>query len=104
MPCAPGPGRVRHPGERRRALPEPPTAGNPFGRMWSWQHGRAPRRTVRSRGAGHAGGGEMDRDAAARWEETLIADLREHDGRPSAGPLAGQTLMVMYSTGARSGE
>ena len=38
------------------------------------------------------------------WEEALIADLREHDGKPSFGPLAGQPIMVMYSKGAKSGE
>ena len=38
------------------------------------------------------------------WEENLIADLRAHGGRPSAGPLAGHPLLLMYSTGARSGE
>jgi deazaflavin-dependent oxidoreductase (nitroreductase family) len=43
-------------------------------------------------------------DDAKAWEETLIADLREHDGRPSFGPLAGQPILVMYSKGAKSGE
>lgn len=38
------------------------------------------------------------------WEDTLIADLREHEGRPTIGPLAGQPLLVMYAIGAKSGE
>lgn len=37
------------------------------------------------------------------WEESLIADLRAHGGRPSQGPLAGHPLLLMFSTGARSG-
>jgi deazaflavin-dependent oxidoreductase (nitroreductase family) len=46
----------------------------------------------------------MTVDARNAWEESLIADMREHDGRPSSGPLAGRPLLVMYSTGAKSGE
>ena len=38
------------------------------------------------------------------WEEQLIADIRAHGGRPSGGPLAGHPLLIMISTGARSGE
>ncbi len=38
------------------------------------------------------------------WEESLIADLRANGGRPSSGPLAGHPLLVMWSTGAVSGE
>lgn len=38
------------------------------------------------------------------WEESLIADLRANGGRPSEGPLAGHSLLLMYSTGAKSGE
>ncbi|HLX35735.1 MAG TPA: nitroreductase/quinone reductase family protein [Candidatus Limnocylindrales bacterium] len=37
------------------------------------------------------------------WEDNLIADLRANGGRPSSGPLKGQTLLVMMSTGAKSG-
>ena len=44
-----------------------------------------------------------DADAAA-WEEMLIADLRAHGGRPSAGPLEGHPLALLFSTGAKSGE
>ena len=49
-------------------------------------------------------GGSWDPAAANAWEEALIADLRANGGRPSGGPLAGQTLLVLYSTGAKSGE
>ena len=38
------------------------------------------------------------------WETALIDDLRAHGGKPSQGPLAGQPLMLMYSTGAKTGE
>ena len=41
---------------------------------------------------------------AASWEEALIADLRANGGRPSEGPLAGHPLLLMFSTGAKSGE
>lgn len=41
---------------------------------------------------------------ANTWEEQLIADLRTNGGRPSQGPLAGNPLMVLYTTGAKSGE
>jgi deazaflavin-dependent oxidoreductase (nitroreductase family) len=37
------------------------------------------------------------------WEDALIADLRAHGGRPSAGPLKGHPLLIMISTGAKSG-
>lgn len=42
--------------------------------------------------------------AANAWEEALIADLRAHGGRPSGGPLAGQPLLLMWSTGAKTGK
>jgi deazaflavin-dependent oxidoreductase (nitroreductase family) len=48
---------------------------------------------------------EIDADAAANaWEEALIADMRANGGRPSGGPLAGQPLLLMWSTGAKSGK
>ena len=43
-------------------------------------------------------------DEVNAWEEALIADIREHDGRPTSGPLSGHPLMLMYSKGAKSGE
>ena len=53
---------------------------------------------------------ETNRETAARsadedaWEEMLIADLRANGGRPSQGPLQGHPIIVLYSTGAKSGE
>ena len=41
---------------------------------------------------------------AAAWEEQLIADMRAHGGRPSGGPMAGKPILLMFSTGAKTGE
>lgn len=41
---------------------------------------------------------------AQSWEEQLIADVRANGGRPSQGPLAGHPIMLMWTTGAKSGE
>src|SRR5918993_1939594 len=38
------------------------------------------------------------------WEQALIAEMREHEGRPTSGPLKGHPLMLMQGRGARSGE
>ena len=38
------------------------------------------------------------------WENALIEDMRAHGGRPSQGPLAGDPLLLLYTTGARTGE
>lgn len=46
----------------------------------------------------------MAERAANPWEESLIADIRAHGGRPSDGPLAGQPILLMWSTGVKSGE
>jgi deazaflavin-dependent oxidoreductase (nitroreductase family) len=44
-------------------------------------------------------------DASANsWEESLIADIRANGGRPSSGPLAGHPLMLMWTTGAKTGQ
>lgn len=45
----------------------------------------------------------MPEATANPWEESLIADVRAHGGRPSSGPLAGHPLLLMWSTGAKSG-
>jgi deazaflavin-dependent oxidoreductase (nitroreductase family) len=45
----------------------------------------------------------MSSDANA-WEEQLIADVRANGGTPSQGPLAGHPLMLLYTTGAKSGQ
>jgi deazaflavin-dependent oxidoreductase (nitroreductase family) len=46
----------------------------------------------------------MDADAYASWEDQLIADMRAHGGAVTGGPLAGHPLLIMTSTGAKSGE
>jgi len=38
------------------------------------------------------------------WEEQLIADLRANGGTPSDGPLKGHPILLLYSTGAKTGE
>jgi deazaflavin-dependent oxidoreductase (nitroreductase family) len=38
------------------------------------------------------------------WEEALIADFRANGGRPSTGPLAGHPLLLLFSTGAKTGK
>ncbi|HEY2916164.1 MAG TPA: nitroreductase/quinone reductase family protein [Candidatus Limnocylindrales bacterium] len=45
----------------------------------------------------------MSEPDANAWEEQLIADVRANGGRPSQGPLAGQPLLFLWSTGAKSG-
>jgi deazaflavin-dependent oxidoreductase (nitroreductase family) len=45
----------------------------------------------------------MAADAKA-WEDQLIAEMRANGGKVTQGPLAGHPLMVMTSTGAKSGE
>ncbi|HET7829205.1 MAG TPA: nitroreductase/quinone reductase family protein [Candidatus Limnocylindrales bacterium] len=38
------------------------------------------------------------------WEQALIANMREHEGRPTFGPLEGHPLALMRGTGAKTGE
>jgi len=40
----------------------------------------------------------------ADFENALIADMRLHDGAVTQGPLAGDPLLVLTMTGAKSGE
>ena len=40
----------------------------------------------------------------AAFTKTLIADLREHGGRATSGPMAGRPLLILTTTGARTGE
>lgn len=40
----------------------------------------------------------------AEFERSLREDMRTHGGRPTSGPLAGATLLVLTTTGAKSGE
>ncbi len=37
------------------------------------------------------------------FQQALIADIREH-GRPTGGPMAGRPIMILTTTGAKSGE
>ena len=37
------------------------------------------------------------------FENALIADMRAHDGAVTTGPLTGHPLLIMTSTGAKSG-
>jgi deazaflavin-dependent oxidoreductase (nitroreductase family) len=43
-------------------------------------------------------------DGANTWEDDLIADLRAHGGVVTKGPLTGHPLLIMTSTGAKTGE
>ena len=43
-------------------------------------------------------------DSELTWNAGTIADFRAHEGRITAGPLAGSNLLLMTSTGLRSGE
>lgn len=38
------------------------------------------------------------------FTKALIADMRANGGRPSSGPLAGKPLLILSSTGAKTGE
>ena len=37
------------------------------------------------------------------FNSTLVADLRAHNGQPSSGPFVGRPLLILGTTGARSG-
>jgi len=38
------------------------------------------------------------------FNNALIADLRAHDGQPTSGPFVGRPVLILATTGARSGE
>ena len=38
------------------------------------------------------------------FNRDLIADLRAHDGHPTSGPFVGRPLLILGTTGAKSGE
>jgi deazaflavin-dependent oxidoreductase (nitroreductase family) len=38
------------------------------------------------------------------FNETLIADLRAHDGQATSGPFLGRPVLILTTTGAKSGE
>lgn len=37
------------------------------------------------------------------WENALIDQMRANDGPPATGPLAGHPILVLHTTGAKSG-
>lgn len=43
-------------------------------------------------------------DGTTSFADAVIADMRAHDGKVTTGPLAGHPLLIMTSTGARTGE
>ena len=45
----------------------------------------------------------MTEVSANAWEDALIAEMRAHEGNVTTGPLAGHPLMIMTSTGAKTG-
>lgn len=57
---------------------------------------RASETPATNKGAGVT---NWDPDA---WTRDLMADIREH-GRPTSGPMAGQPLLILTTTGAKSG-
>ena len=38
------------------------------------------------------------------FNETLIADLRAHGGHATSGPFVGRQVLILTTTGAKSGE
>jgi deazaflavin-dependent oxidoreductase (nitroreductase family) len=46
----------------------------------------------------------MATQAATAWETALIENMKENDGPPTFGPLAGHPILVMYGRGAKTGE
>ena len=46
----------------------------------------------------------MTERAASRFEDDLLANWRENGGIVTIGPLAGHPLLVMTSTGSKSGD
>jgi deazaflavin-dependent oxidoreductase (nitroreductase family) len=49
-------------------------------------------------------GDRMIDAATTSFEDDLVADMRAHGGAVTTGPLAGQPLLIMTNTGARSGD
>jgi deazaflavin-dependent oxidoreductase (nitroreductase family) len=40
----------------------------------------------------------------ADFNQTLIDDLRAHEGHPTSGPFVGRAVLILTTTGARTGE
>jgi deazaflavin-dependent oxidoreductase (nitroreductase family) len=38
------------------------------------------------------------------WNQDLIEDMRAHDGHPSNGPFVGRDVLILTTTGAKTGE
>jgi deazaflavin-dependent oxidoreductase (nitroreductase family) len=64
-------------------------------------HESSDREIVASATEGEATMADWD---PANFEDNLIADMRAHGGAVTTGPMAGQPLLVMISTGAKTGE
>jgi deazaflavin-dependent oxidoreductase (nitroreductase family) len=46
----------------------------------------------------------MSESDYAAFENAMVEDMRAHGGRLTIGPLAGEPLLVMVSTGAKTGQ
>lgn len=38
------------------------------------------------------------------WNQDLIDDMRAHEGHPSSGPFVGRDVLILTTTGAKTGE
>jgi deazaflavin-dependent oxidoreductase (nitroreductase family) len=38
------------------------------------------------------------------WNQALIDDMRAHEGHPSTGPFVGRDVLILTTTGAKTGE
>lgn len=47
---------------------------------------------------------DTDTTTENAWEEALIADIRANGGRVTQGPIAGDDILVLYTTGAKTGD
>jgi F420H(2)-dependent quinone reductase len=47
---------------------------------------------------------DTETTTANAWEDALIADVRANGGRVSQGPLTGDSILVLYSIGAKTGD
>ena len=45
----------------------------------------------------------MTNTAAKNFEEMILAEMRANDGQVTTGPLAGHPLLILTTTGAKSG-
>jgi deazaflavin-dependent oxidoreductase (nitroreductase family) len=47
---------------------------------------------------------DTDTTTENAWEEALIADVRANGGRVTQGPIAGDSILVLYTIGAKTGD